>query len=99
LSPPDSDLRGLSADAAIRTFGIDKLRQHSSEVLLPGWHAKQHARGAHVPVKSLAIRPLASRLLSITPEPSRTSLGDDAIGYHRLFGSEGARFAFPWFSI
>jgi len=39
----------------MRTLGIDKLRQHATEILLLRRHAEQDTFGAHIPVKSLDI--------------------------------------------
>jgi hypothetical protein len=46
-------LRRLCSYAAMYTFGIYKLRQHSTEILLLGGHGELNALGAHVLVKSL----------------------------------------------
>jgi hypothetical protein len=48
-------LRCLSAHAAMCALGIEKLRQHPTEILLLRRHAEQNALGAHVPVKSLHV--------------------------------------------
>jgi hypothetical protein len=37
-------------------FGIDKLSQHTAEILLLGRHAEQHALGGHFLVKGFDIR-------------------------------------------
>ena len=49
-------LPSVRAHAAVRAFGIDKLRQNSPKILVLGRHAEQHALGAHIPVESLDIR-------------------------------------------
>lgn len=48
-------LRHLHAHAAMCSLGIDKLRQHTAEILLLGKHAEQNALGAHIPIESLDI--------------------------------------------
>jgi hypothetical protein len=51
----NQSLRRLSAHAAMCALGIDKLRQHPSEILLLWRHGEQNALGGHVLVESLDI--------------------------------------------
>src|SRR5215470_17404642 len=59
---PHSNLASRRAYAAMCTFGICELCQHSTEILLRWWHRERHPFCAHLLIESLNIGNAESQL-------------------------------------